>query len=1034
VGCLPVICHADSPQITTAISETTGVGDLGTTVRQAAPHQYHITGGEPRGNNLFHSFQDFSLASGDIARFQTTTLTPDAAVQNILGRVTGGNPSQLYGTIDSATFYPQANLFLMNPAGIVFGPTATLNVGGSVTFTTAHYLRLAEANGSQPGIFSANPTQSNILVSAPVTAFGFLPSQDNPVKPITVEGSALSVPLGHSLSLVGGNITISSGSVITAPSGQIQLASVASAGETLMQSLQNLHMIDSKPFDINGTIHISNSRIDVSGDTNAGNGGGGTVSIRGGQLVMDRGFITADTRMHTAGEQMAVIIKMGGDVVLKNQSAISATSSDAGRAGDILLKGQHVSLEGAANIYTTSAGSSEPGANISIESRTVSLREGSGLSTSSIGSALSGNITIAAADSVRVSGTDTVLGTKSRIQTDAGTGNGGNVRIETVSLEVSNSAEISTRSSLGIGPAGNLILESQILKVLGGGAIFSDGTNGSGTISIDSKSIEIVGYADPNDRSRIANIGGGAGGTGDIDIHANHFSLSDDARLNMEGDGQLGKIMINATESLNITNGGKIRMENAGTGLKRLIELESPQITLNQGIIQTLTVGPGDAAAVNLKASDIFFDGGKIDSSTCFSTCGGTGGFGGDVSVNASHNVALRGQFAERILGGQIEPATPAGIFSATGNSSNKAGDITLSAMNLGISDGATISSQTLGHGDAGNILITTNDIILGGGATITASSAGTGNAGSITIQGTQSPANTVLIDGIGTGIFTSTKNTGTGGSISLTAKQSISISDGATISASSTGPGNAGNISINAGQQLDLVGTATSKSSITTEATQASGGNIDIRAIDRIRLVDSTISTSVQGEEGSGGNIFIDPKVVILEGSNVTAEAIGGTGGTIRFVTSLFLQDSASQVSSRSQRGVSGTVNIQSPIANLIGTVGQLASKTSPPQVLLQNRCVALAGGEQSTFILTGRNTLPVEPGGWLSSPVSMEHWTGVSPEHASTLMVQRRGSNAWPAMVTPKGKANVLSLRRLTPPGFLVGAFATPSTGCPS
>jgi hypothetical protein len=100
-----------------------------------------------------------------------------------------------------------------------------------------------------------------------------------------------------------------------------------------------------------------------------------------------------------------------------------------------------------------------------------------------------------------------------------------------------------------------------------------------------------------------------------------------------------------------------------------------------------------------------------------------------------------------------------------------------------------------------------------------------------------------------------------------------------------------------------------------------------------------------------------------------------------------------------------------------------------------LQNRCVALAGGEQSTFILSGRDTLPIEPGGWLRSPVSMEHWTGEDTEHASGLMVRSRRSNGLPLMAGGKDKTQVLSLRRLTPPGFLVQSFAGDRpTGCRS
>ena len=173
----------------------------------------------------------------------------------------------------------------------------------------------------------------------------------------------------------------------------------------------------------------------------------------------------------------------------------------------------------------------------------------------------------------------------------------------------------------------------------------------------------------------------------------------------------------------------------------------------------------------------------------------------------------------------------------------------------------------------------------------------------------------------------------------------------------------------------------------------------------------------------------------VVLQGSDVTAKAIGGSGGNITFVTPLFLADSASLISASSERGPSGTVSIQSPTSNLSGAVGQLVSKIAPPQVLVQNRCVASTPGTQSTFVLAGRDTIPAEPGGWLSSPVAMEHWTEENAEeHASGLMVRSMKPNQPPAMIASTDQSQVLSLRRLTPPGFLVQTFATSSTGCAS
>ena len=122
---LSFIALSSPTQADTAITETTGAGNLGTQVLPPSGNVYGITGGKPVGNNLYHSFGQFSVGTGDIALFQTPTLLPNTALSNILARVTGGNPSSIFGTVDSISYYPNANLFLMNPNGILFGPGAT---------------------------------------------------------------------------------------------------------------------------------------------------------------------------------------------------------------------------------------------------------------------------------------------------------------------------------------------------------------------------------------------------------------------------------------------------------------------------------------------------------------------------------------------------------------------------------------------------------------------------------------------------------------------------------------------------------------------------------------------------------------------------------------------------------------------------------------------------------------------------------------------------------------------------------------------
>lgn len=281
---------------------------------------------------------------------------------------------------------------------------------------------------------------------------------------------------------------------------------------------------------------------------------------------------------------------------------------------------------------------------------------------------------------------------------------------------------------------------------------------------------------------------------------------------------------------------------------------------------------------------------------------------------------------------GKISAETTGISSKATG------GSITVTATDqLTLSSNASITASTSGPGNAGNILVKANDIAVSGGSNITASSTGPGNAGTVTVQGLQSPASSFLIDGSNSGVFTKTTNAGTGGNLSvssnsiviqnkgtvsgetsgtgsggniaLTAGQSVTIKDGAAVSSSSIGPGVAGNIEINAGKQLDV-----ERGSITTQSNQLNGGNINIQAIDLVRVVDGKVSTSVLGGAGSGGNITIDPKVVLLQNSDILAQANRGTGGDISITTPVFIADESSRVDASTPFGLNGRITIQSP------------------------------------------------------------------------------------------------------------------------
>ncbi len=228
-------------------------------------------------------------------------------------------------------------------------------------------------------------------------------------------------------------------------------------------------------------------------------------------------------------------------------------------------------------------------------------------------------------------------------------------------------------------------------------------------------------------------------------------------------------------------------------------------------------------------------------------------------------------------------------------------------------------------------------------------------------------------------------RGTQNGGNILISAKGSISLGNDAAISASSTGLGNAGNISLHAGPHF-----LSQNGSITTEANHASGGNILVQATDSIRIINGRLSTSVQGgANSSGGNITLDPAVVTLQNSQVLAQAVQGTGGNISIIAGTFLADQTSVVSASSQFGLTGTVNIQSPVSSLSNTLTTLPQRPLQAQPLLQQRCAAQVNGRMSSLAIVGRDALPAEPGGWLLSSIAL-----TAEEFASTREEPMAGS----------------------------------------
>jgi large exoprotein involved in heme utilization and adhesion len=347
-------------------------------------------------------------------------------------------------------------------------------------------------------------------------------------------------------------------------------------------------------------------------------------------------------------------------------------------------------------------------------------------------------------------------------------------------------------------------------------------------------------------------------------------------------------------------------------------------------------------------------------------------------------------------------------------------------AENVTIQSGSQVLTDVLAgvpglpQGSAGNILIETQNLSLLSGGQIGARTLvfSTGNAGDITVQRLASPTQSVLIDGLGSGIFSTTEGTGKGGNIFVNAN-SVTLQNGGHISSGSTGTGIAGDITINAGNQFTMA-----NSLVTTEATQASGGSIKITTTPSgtVQLTNSTISASVLDGTGGGGSVDIDPLYVILLDSHIRANAVEGPGGNITINISnggLFLPDATSTIDASSQFGVNGTVTIQSPNAPASGKIQPLGKTPLQATSLLNQRCAALAGGEFSSFTVAGRDSLPIEPGSWLASPL---YAAGVGEGQG----VRGKGQEDRTQGTSLAGETPLLSLRQIAPAGFLTQAFA--------
>ncbi|MCP4702754.1 MAG: filamentous hemagglutinin N-terminal domain-containing protein, partial [Gammaproteobacteria bacterium] len=580
-----------------AYAEVITDGTLGKEARALAGPDYAIKAdlGVRHGGNLFHSFRDFNLHSGESAVF-----SGPASINNVLARVTGGRESEINGALRSAI--PDADLYLINPAGIVFGPDASLDVQGSFHATAADYIKLGEQ-----GHFNASAPENSTFSTAPPSAFGF--SHSDPA-PIILRESSFTLPESETFSIIGGDVEMTD-CKIQIPAGGIHIASVAGSGEV---------GIDPKTAELDafiqlGNIRIANSTQGVSWSAvdTSGNGSQG-IFVRGGWFVLNNAFI----QNRVLPDQSGSHDKPGGGIAIAAREAVILQNL-------AVLRGEGYS-SAAANDITIRTGEFTMRDHAIIDSDTWKLGPG-------------GNITVQAD---RLSMTDSRIESK----TMAG-GPGGNIHITVKSLQMHRGARINALTSRSDQAGGQIIITANEFNMVDDAFIdtetLDDSTGEGGKVRIQAHRFSMADtawiitasfsrgqggaidiYADDLYVSGRAAIAAGAfaeGKGGDVNVHVQHTaSLSGAAVIasGTEGTGTGGKISLHAGR---IVITGAAAVSSASEGENRFVKQK-------ERLSELPLSGGGDAGQVRIEADMLVLtDGAAIDSSS------GGKGMAGDILI-----------------------------------------------------------------------------------------------------------------------------------------------------------------------------------------------------------------------------------------------------------------------------------------------------------------------------------------------------------------------------------------------------------------
>jgi filamentous hemagglutinin family protein len=627
-------------------------------------NQLRLQGGTQAEGHLFHSFEQFSIPAGSEAIFENS---PE--IQRIFSRVTGEFPSRLDGRLSAQG---SADLFLLNPNGILFGETAQLNLGGSFYASTGEFIEFAD--GRQ--FHAAAPSSSVLSVSVPVgLGFGSNPaavvnrSQHQNEQGETV---GLSLNPGARLALSGGQVEMSGGRV-TVVDGQVMLA-------TLAQGRLSLNLGEGlQSGQVQGRILLTDGALlDTSGPE------GGGIWVFGDRLrVENDSQILADT--YGGGPGQGIHLNLGDLVVIDN-SLISTSSFGPGRSGDLNVVANEITVDGAGDLQSSLERL------FALEAIENPQQVGIGLYAMAFAQGRAGDINLRA-NSLRLTNASFIS------TTTVAEGQGGVIQAEIAESLVLDGSQM-IAETLGNGNAGGVNLRAGNIFISEGGGIFvstfREGEGGTANLQAR-ETIEIVGTT-PNG---LFNSGIGSNAfqeatsrAGTINLQADQVILRDGGSIGTVtfGTAQAGTIVIRAGDRVEVSgvsavgnNPTNIASRSESRGAAGDIEITTGRFILRDGAeVLTSTSDSGSAGRLTVRASE----------SALIS--------GGVTTTNAEGDVV-------RLRSGLRSNSTlerlPSPIPSSEADVLGAAGDVTVVTPFLRVENGAQLVVSSVGEGERGGNL-----------------------------------------------------------------------------------------------------------------------------------------------------------------------------------------------------------------------------------------------------------------------------------------------------------------------------------------